>query len=52
MMDDLEEANVNIVKVWGGGVYESDEFYEECSKRGIMVFQEFMFSSGPYPGHY
>lgn len=51
LMDDLEDSNINMVRVWGGGVYETDEFYEECSKRGIMVYQDFMFSVGPYPDH-
>jgi beta-mannosidase len=40
-----------MIRVWGGGQYESDEFYEECTRRGIMIFQDFMFSVNVYPGH-
>ncbi len=42
-------ANFNMLRVWGGGYYESDAFYEICSELGIMVWQDFMFACGYYP---
>ena len=37
-----KQANYNMLRIWGGGIYEKDRFYEECDKRGIMVWQDFM----------
>lgn len=44
------EANMNILRVWGGGVYEDDYFYELCDRLGIMVWQDFVFACNMYPG--
>ncbi|ODV97762.1 hypothetical protein PACTADRAFT_31195 [Pachysolen tannophilus NRRL Y-2460] len=44
-------ANQNILRVWGGGYYENEWFYEECDRLGIMVWQDFMFACGQYPGN-
>ena len=43
------EANMNMLRVWGGGIFEDDMFYEMCDKYGILVWHDMMFACGMYP---
>ncbi len=49
LLDDAVEANFNFMRVWGGGIYEDDAFYDACDERGIMVWQDFPFACAIYP---
>ncbi|KZP32901.1 glycoside hydrolase family 2 protein [Athelia psychrophila] len=47
----LVDGNQNMIRVWAGGIYESDVFYDICDELGILVWQDFMFGCGQYPAH-
>ncbi|GAB3848578.1 hypothetical protein GCM10029963_31660 [Micromonospora andamanensis] len=47
--DQAEAANVNLLRVWGGGRYESEDFYDLADERGLLVQQDFLFACAAYP---
>jgi beta-mannosidase len=50
VIKNCNRSNINMLRVWGGGIYEDDEFYNQCDYNGILVWQDFMFACGMYPG--
>jgi beta-mannosidase len=49
LIKSAQQSNMNMLRVWGGGTYEDDKFYNICDSLGIMVWQDFMFACGMYP---
>ncbi|GGI07956.1 glycoside hydrolase family 2 protein [Egicoccus halophilus] len=48
-IDQAIAANANLLRVWGGGIYESPDFYEHCDATGVLVWQDFLFACAAYP---
>ena len=51
MLESVRDSNMNMLRVWGGGIYEVDEFYELADEMGILIWQDFMFACSMYPAN-
>lgn len=49
LISQAKQMNANMLRVWGGGIFESRTFYDECDRNGILVAQDFMMACGQYP---
>jgi beta-mannosidase len=49
LLQSVRDSNMNMLRVWGGGIYESNYFYDLCDEMGILVWQDFMFAGSMYP---
>lgn len=51
LIREAKEANFNMLRIWGGGIYERTIFYEKCDEYGILIWHDFMFACSLYPDH-
>lgn len=51
LVHEAQRANFNMLRVWGGGLYEPEAFYDACDRYGILLWHDFMFACAPYPDH-
>lgn len=49
LISDAKNSNFNMIRIWGGGIYEDENFYTACDEAGILVWQDFMFAGSFYP---
>jgi beta-mannosidase len=50
LLSSAVEGHMNMLRVWGGGIYESEDFYDLCDEKGLCIWQDFMFACTLYPG--
>lgn len=51
LLQSVVDANMNMLRLWGGGMYEKEVFYDLCDEKGILIWQDCMFSCSMYPAH-
>ena len=51
ILESARDANMNMIREWGGGIYENDEFYSICDELGLIIWQDFMFGGDMHPGN-
>jgi beta-mannosidase len=51
LVEEAAQANFNCLRIWGGGRFEMDDFYDACDRLGILVWQDFMSACAPLPAH-